>query len=268
MKCSATKSRLSKNRCSLKALKGIDFCGKHAKSKSKVIWVPETIESDSATRIQKMWRGWMVRHFLDLAEHSFDRSKFHNEEELVTLEERDRQHPMNFFSFTENGKQWWFGLDTVFKLMQEEHPKNPYTNEPFSRGTRKRIRELQDLAWSRGTVKISDTLHQKAVSLVHLLEDELYEDVSYTRFEYMSRLSIMTFTENVHQHIEARMLESQTVQRRRHLFVIETCLSKQTMDVHIDFLLFQLLSSLLYILRTTKNKFPLAFIMFGALQQM
>ena len=131
MKCSATKSRLSKNRCSLKALKGIDFCGKHAKSKSKVIWVPETIESDSATRIQKVWRGWMVRHFLDLAEHSFDRSKFHNEEELVTLEEKEKQHPMNFFSFTENGKQWWFGLDTVFKLMQEDRPKNPYTNELF-----------------------------------------------------------------------------------------------------------------------------------------
>jgi hypothetical protein len=267
MKCSATKNRLSRDRCSLKALKGINFCGRHAKSKSKVIWVPEDTENEPATKIQKIWRGWMVRHFLKLAEHSFDRSGYHNEEELVSLEEKEKQHPMNFFSFLESGKRWWFGLDTIFKLMQEEHPKNPYTNEPFSRGTRKRIRELQDLCWYRRTIKIPQSLHQKAVDLVHILEDETYEPVSYTRFEYMSRTSILSFTENAHQHIEARMLESQTIQRRRHLFVIETCLTKQVTDVHTDFLLFQLLSTLLYILRTTKNKFPLAYIMFGALQQ-
>jgi len=275
MLCSSTRSRLSTTRCSLKALRGIKFCGKHAKSKTKTLWKPDLTEDESATKIQRVWRGWMVRHFLYLAGHSIDysghslrRSECHNEEELVTLEDKERQHPLNFFSFVENGKRWWFGLDTMFKLIQETNPSNPYTKEPFSRGTRIRIRELHDLAWYRKLHTTPETLHTKAVALCHILEDILFEEISYTRFEYMSKLSLIIFTSHVHRHIEARSIECASVIRRKHLFVIESCLTKQFQNYHLDFLLFQVISTLLFILRSSKNKFPVSFIIFGGLQQM
>jgi hypothetical protein len=270
MLCSSTKNRQSKDRCSLKAIKGIQFCGKHAKSKTKIIWKPDTLQSDSAVKIQKVWRGWMIRHFLSLAGHSFDRSDCHNEEELVTLEDKGRQHPFNFCSFKENGKRWWFGLDTMFKLLQEQVPTNPYTKEPFSRDTRIRLREVQDIAcWYRRLYKYSETTHIKAIILSQILEDQLFETISYTRFEYMSRLSLINFSGRIHHFLENRVNDSPTTLRRKHLFILDSCITKQFMpDVHTDFLLFQLLSTLLFILRTTRNKFPLSFIIFGALQEM
>lgn len=268
MLCSSTRTRTTKSRCSRKALNGLLFCGKHLKIKKKILWKPETLQVDSATRIQKVWRGWMVRHFLELEGSPLKRTDCHNDEELVTLEERSRQHPLNFFSFIENGKRWWFGLDTIFKLMQVELPTNPFTKQPFSSELRMRVRELQDLCWYRKMFRIPETLHDKAIVLVHLLEDTLYETVSYTRFEYMSRLSLLYFTSDIHRHIEARMIERPSTIRRKHLFILESCLTKQgNPDIHTDFLLYQLLSTLLYLLRTTKNKFPLSFIIFGGLQQ-
>jgi len=274
MKCSSTRNRRTNDRCSLKALKGILFCGKHARSKKKTLWKPETLQSDSATKIQKIWRGYMIRNFLFLAGHSADlhgktlcRLQCHNEEELVTLESKEKQHPMNFFCVYQSGKLWWFGLDTIFKLMQEDTPKNPYTNEPFSRWTRQHVRELQDIATFRKLCKIPETLHHKAVALAHVIEDETFEEISYTRFEHMSRLSIIEFTAHIHRQLEERVFRSPTTIRRKHLFLIESCIVKQfNLDVHTDFLRFQLISSLLYILRTLKNKFRVAFIIFGGFQ--
>lgn len=235
------------------------------------MWVEDTLEHDSAVRIQKVWKGYMIRHFLHLAGHStdlrgtlLDRSTCHNEEELVTLESKERQHPMNFFCVNQSGKLWWFGLDTVFKLMQSEHPKNPYTNEVFSQPVRRHIQELQDLAWFRKILKIPETLHDKAVALARIVADETFEEISYTRFEYMSRLTIIQFTAHVQQQLEERMIQSPSSVRRKHLYIIETCIVKQfNLDVHTEFLRFQLITTLLYILRTLKNKFRVAFIIFG-----
>jgi hypothetical protein len=268
MLCSSTKSRTSTDRCSHKALAGLLFCGKHAKTRNKVMWIPPTLETDSATIIQKSWRGWSLRRCLSLAGDPLKRHDCHNEEELVTLEEKNRQDPLNFFSFVENGKRWWFGLDTIIKLMETETPKNPYTNEIISRDTRVRIYELRDLYWFRHMYNSPQTLHNKCIMLSHILEDQIFEKISYTRFEYMSRLTIVFFSSEMHKNLVARWRDKPSQKREKHLFLIESCVAKQYLDVNLDFLLFQLISSLLYMLRTTKNKFPLSFIIFGALQAM
>ena len=269
MLCSSTRNRRSNARCSHKALNGLLFCGKHLKSKNKILWKPETLHVDSATKIQAAWRGRMVRLMLTLAGDPFDRSRCHNEEELVTLEEKGKQHPLNYFSFSENGKVWWFAIDTMFKLMQDAIPVNPYTKQPFTRETRIRIREIHELWWYRQQIKLSETLHDKAIALTHILEEQLFETVSHVRLEFMSRLSILCVSECIHHHLEARVIQSPSSIRRKHLFIIESCIHRQFMiDEDNEFLLFQLLSTLLYILRTTKNKFPLSFIIFGALQGM
>jgi len=266
MFCRSTKNKKSSERCSYNSLAGMQFCGKHAKVKNPKIWSATNIQSISAIKIQKIWRGFMLTNFLKLSgKGCLKRSLCHNDEELVTFEEKNRQHPLNYFSFKENDRLWWFSLDSAIKLCHQETPTNPYTKEPLSLETRARIHELIDICWYRKLFKMVESAHTKAVMLSQILEEQLFEKISPLQLENMSKLSMIIFTENLRDSLEFRSINS-SPQRRKHLFIIETCLTKQLCPrIEHEFLIFQLLSSILYILKTSKNKFPLCFLILGAL---
>jgi len=66
-----------------------------------------------------------------------------NDDDLVTCETSDRQYPMDYFAFEENGKLWWFDFGTIWKWAQRStEPSNPYTKVPLSSETRTRLRKL------------------------------------------------------------------------------------------------------------------------------
>jgi len=66
-----------------------------------------------------------------------------NDEDLVTCESKDREHPMTYFAFEENGKVWWFSFETIWRWARQSHePVNPYTKVPLSQDTRKRLRGI------------------------------------------------------------------------------------------------------------------------------
>lgn len=71
------------------------------------------------------------------------RKNLANDEELVTCESKDREHPMTYFAFEENGKVWWFSFGTIWRWARQNHaPVNPYTKVPLSQETRKRLRSM------------------------------------------------------------------------------------------------------------------------------
>lgn len=71
------------------------------------------------------------------------RKNLTNDEELVTCVEKDRQHPMEYFAFEENGKIWWFSFSSIWIWStQSVQITNPYTKQPLSVETRKRLRSL------------------------------------------------------------------------------------------------------------------------------
>ena len=107
MLCNSCKNKNSTERCGSPALKNLQFCGKHVKSKTPRLWSVVNSAGDSAVKIQKVWRGWIVRYLHDLSGPGvLKRSLCHNEDDVITAE--DKVHPSNYFAFHEDGKVFWF----------------------------------------------------------------------------------------------------------------------------------------------------------------
>lgn len=68
------------------------------------------------------------------------RKDLQNDEDFATYEER--VHPLEYFSFEEGGKVWWFRFDSLWKWMVRNiDPTNPYTKTPLSPEVRRRLRD-------------------------------------------------------------------------------------------------------------------------------
>jgi hypothetical protein len=82
MKCASCKNKKSNERCASKPLKGMVLCGKHAKSKNLRLWKNVNGLDDKARLIQKIWRGYSIRHWLKIAGPGvLNRAVCHNNEE-------------------------------------------------------------------------------------------------------------------------------------------------------------------------------------------
>jgi hypothetical protein len=143
MICSAVKKKGSTEQCPLRAIAGHTVCGKHARSKTVVLWADANRGlSEKITRIQARIRGWLVRRRLALAGPGvLCRKNLSNDEDLETCEESSREDPFTYFAFEESGKIWWFSFPTLWKWCIR-NPTNPYTKVALSSSTRKRLREI------------------------------------------------------------------------------------------------------------------------------
>jgi hypothetical protein len=143
MQCASIRKRGSTERCTAKCLRGHTLCGRHARMKVPILWsYANAHKKDHVLRIQAHVRGWLVRlRFRMGGPGILCRKELVNDEDLVTYDEKDKVHPMDYFSFVENGKIWWFRFDTIYQwCAQNLVPTNPYTKTPLSADTRKRIR--------------------------------------------------------------------------------------------------------------------------------
>jgi hypothetical protein len=142
--CLSCKNKTSFDRCQALTIPGLGFCGRHARSKNPRIWSVVNQVDPKAIRIQKMWRGYDVRRRLSLAGPGvLKRSVCHNEDELVLLEDKTKVHPFDYFAFEEGGKVWWFDIRSIIGCLNAALvPLNPYTRQPLSIETRRRLRTL------------------------------------------------------------------------------------------------------------------------------
>ena len=263
--CESFKNKQSVERCSSKSLINLRFCGKHSKMKNPRIWISSTKIYESSIKIQKIWRGYRIRNLLFLAGPGvLKRNMCHNDEELVTFEDKNKQDPLDYFAFEENSKIWWFNLNSIITWTIES-PTNPYTKQPLSLETRKRLRELYDIRFLDGCLRIQTDIHSKAILLSQIMEENGFPDVNYTRFEYMSRLNLIRFTNSLILNLEIKLKGS------KHILIklLDRCIHQQyNLYANYNFLILQYESVLLYILRSFKEKFDVCFIIMGALYEL
>lgn len=144
-RCTAVKRRGSDEPCTANALRGHTLCGRHARMRSPVLWVAaNTPRILPIVRIQSCVRGWLIRKRLSYAGFGvLSRKDLANDEDIISYADKDRVHPMDYFSFEENGKIWWFEFTSIWTwCMRNQEPANPYTKVPLSSDTRKRLRTI------------------------------------------------------------------------------------------------------------------------------
>jgi hypothetical protein len=143
-RCAAVRKRGSSDQCLARSMKGLTFCGRHARTRAPVLWV-SLHETPPVVRFQALVRGWLVRHRLSLAGPGVLRRKAAtNDEDLFTCETKDRHHPLQYFSFEEAGKVWWFDVESLWGwISRSVEPVNPYTKILIPTEARKRLREIQ-----------------------------------------------------------------------------------------------------------------------------
>ena len=144
-RCAAVKRRGSTDPCSTSALRGHTLCGRHAKMKNPVLWVDANqCQASPIVKIQACIRGWLIRRRLSYSGLGvLCRKDLANDEDIITCSEKSRVHPMDFFSFEENGKVWWFDFASMWMwCMRNPSPTNPYTKVPITTEARKRLRTI------------------------------------------------------------------------------------------------------------------------------
>jgi hypothetical protein len=143
-RCAAVKKKGSANQCTATALKGHSLCGTHMRAKTVQIW-KDVLENDArVVKCQSIARRWLILHRCRLAGPGvLKRKSLANDDDLMTCEESNRQHPFEYFAFIENGKTWWFDFKTIWIWsLKSLEPSNPYTKVPLTTDTRKRLKEM------------------------------------------------------------------------------------------------------------------------------
>ena len=143
MQCESVRKKGSTDQCTAPALRNHTMCGRHARMKMPLRWADAHFHKSSRIiRAQALIRGWLLRRRLAMGGPGvLCRKNLANDEDLVTCVEKERQNPLEYFAFEENGKIWWFDFASLWRWSIQTHePANPYTKVPLSTDTRKRLR--------------------------------------------------------------------------------------------------------------------------------
>ncbi len=199
--CMAVKN-LSFDRCTSNALQGLPFCSRHARVRTPILWIETLrVHEPKVIRAQACIRGWIMRLRLRLAGSGvLSRKHLMNDEELITMTAKDRQHPLDFFSFEEQGKVWWFSFDSLWKwCSQSPDPINPYTNVVIESDVMRRVYELYYFKQRHHEVPLSvPTIDKQLNQLCHLFHMNGFLDVDpselmqYQRSEFISIFMVLT----------------------------------------------------------------------------
>lgn len=142
--CASVRKKGSTDQCTAPPIYGHVLCGRHIRCKEVTLWATtQQHKSKLLIPCQALIRGWLVRKRLKLAGPGvLSRKELVNEDDLVTCESKDKQHPFDYFAFEEAGKRWWFDWETLWLWsLRSIRPVNPYTKVPLSIETRRRLRE-------------------------------------------------------------------------------------------------------------------------------
>jgi len=200
--CISCKNKTTNERCTSKSLLNLQFCGKHARVKEPRIWHAIHNTDKLVLTLQKLWRGYYIRKRLRLAGPGvLKRSLCHNDDELVTAEDKTRQHPFDYFSFEESGKLWWFDIRSLIEWsFQNQSFLNPYTKQPIPIEVRRRFREaLRMRIWiDREPITINPLCSikleaSKWVRLTQEMEENLFTEVNPMTFVALSKFQIWSF---------------------------------------------------------------------------
>ena len=283
VQCASCKNKTSTDQCPSKAIKGLIFCGKHVKSKEKRIWAEVNNCNKSAVLIQKYTRGFLLRNYIKLlGEGVLNRKKCHNDEELVTLDEKTKMYPLDYFSFEEADKLWWFDVRSLNHILRTNlRPENPYTRQRLTPEIRKRLREVCRIRKRLGLFNLHDKpkelpldekLFQQWMHISQIIEENGFFDTNPLFFMSMNKEQIHVFLNLIHKDLEAYASEHTTPNSRRRQYVswarnLLNGFSRRPQ--WRSFVCSYMVSkTLLAILNDAKENYPICFIIISALCRM
>lgn len=267
-RCAAARTQTSIHPCESLALRGHVFCSRHARMKSPVIW-SSTPRSRTAPliRAQALIRGWLIRTRIALAgPGAMKRTNLANDEDLMTCTEASRVSPLDYVSFEENGKIWWFEFGSLWSWsIRSTEPENPYTKVPLSSDTRRRLREIWASKRRRGE-PVPDESMDPQTRLLHrwnvmcqLFADNGFININpamrlrFTSAEYGTLISLFA------QDVEV-VLPSWHPFRSR---ILALCARRFPFESSIVAL--QVVATLLHILMLVRDPYPIVFCVVSSL---
>lgn len=279
MLCASCKNRTSDDRCSNKALKGLILCGKHAKSKNPRLWKDVNKLDNKALLIQKVWRGHSVRNWISLAgPGALKRSLCHNEEELFTFDDKKSVSPLDYFSFSEAGKVYWFDIRSIVQNSADKViPVNPYTREPLSMEARHRLRKLMVLRDYRSikltheseeNMSVDDLIRNAWIMVCQIIEENGFPDMSPMYFLALNKSQLYIFMNLVYRDMIAWVAEHTTPisRRKRYLSWIRR-VTKETFKSHVNVISYMTAKCLTAILNDYPEQYSVSFIIMSALHR-
>ncbi len=269
-RCAAVRRKGSNEPCQVHALRGHTLCGRHARMRTPVLWVQaNTSRVPPVVRIQACVRGWLIRRRLSYAGFGvLHRKDLANDEDIITCADKGKVHPMEFFSFEENGKFWWFEFGSLWTwCMRNVEPTNPYTKVHLSADTRKRLRTI----WGYKRRHREETpaessdpeerMRHRANILVQHFEDYGFVDIQPSFILRCDRSDFMAFFMLLQRDIETVMPATDPFRNR----IAMLCGSRTTPSYtsHSLYLL-NCMSALLYIITLYRDPYVITFSILSA----
>lgn len=205
MQCVSVRKKGSLDQCSASAIRGLNVCGRHARTKPEnlVLWsTANKSKSQLVVKLQALVRGWLLRRRLKLGGPGvLSRKNLANGEDLETFDSADKVDPFDYFAFEENGKIWWFRFPTIWKWYAcTIKPTNPYTKVPLSSDTGKRLRSFWSYVIRRTDVEppaerrvLVERIQDRWNILCHMFEENGFGDFNPGMFYRMSPRDYVTF---------------------------------------------------------------------------
>ncbi len=223
--------------------------------------------------IQAGVRGWLVRRTLACAGPGvLKRSILVNDEDVFTYETKDRQYPLDYFAFEENGKVWWFAFTSFWIWCSRSHaPVNPYTKTPLST-------EVLDRLWSYWGMRMrmriplpeesstyEDRLHQRWNILSRIFSGYGFESVHPMNFLDMTKTDYHAVFSLLKPDLEVVFPVSDPFRNRAILFCTRNMNSARALQSNQYIL--QSVYTLMILLSLHKSSYTMAFVILSALHR-
>lgn len=275
--CISCKSKKSNDRCQNKALNGVSFCGKHVKLKEHRIWHEVNNIAPKITLISKIWKGYSIRSRLKLAGPGvLNRERCHNEDELVLLESKDKLHPQDYFAFEEKGLLWWFDIRSIIGCLNSSLiPLNPYTRQPLTIDTRRRLRSLYmyrlrnklETQHCVPTRTYAEAIDSISLKLCQVLCENGFEDVEIRHFSRLNRVQQKVMLHYILMDMRALATDHPKTSRR-HIYVAMLKHAYDRMAIYSRSHNMNLGVLLIVILHEMTDPYPFCFIIMSALYRL
>lgn len=273
-RCAAVKKKGSIEQCKAKHVFGHTLCGRHARMKRPVLWIElHRKHKHSVVNIQSLIRGWLVRKYFRLCGRCvLSRGSLVNDEDLVTMEEKTKQSPFDFFSIEENGKVWWFDFSTIYIWALQSHaPVNPYSKRELSVDVKRRLHEIwgyrqrRRMEMPRESDVFEDRLRGRWNVLCQIFRDYGFVDVHPNMFANMSKVSYYTMFRMIEE--DMRVSVSESCHYKQH--IIDLCRVGYGLVHQLNPRRYALMSSLrlLLMLSKPKDSYILVFTILSALHR-
>ena len=280
MKCGSCKNKTSDERCPSKPLRGLIFCGKHARVKSPRIWKDVNQLDHKIIPIQKLWRGYILRKWLKLAGPGvLNRTICHNDEELVTMDDKKSVSPLDYFAFTENDKVYWFDVRSIVgACIFSVTPTNPYTRQDLSIDTRQRLRRLCIMRQRRKILNehteskrnIGEVLKASWTYICQIIIENGFFDMSPLYFMSLNKTQLYVFITMIRNDMIALAAEHTSPESRRHKYVywLKRLQDQHESNVSVIELSYFTSKILSTILNDLMEPYPMCFIIMSAMHRL